>query len=648
MKDSTHSNTTTLVELQDGSLDTMTEGEWKKKKHKKKKRSKELDGDTEDVVNQKDGGPEGKKDKKKSKKNMKKKRKADETNSDTNFLERNKPKKRKKQSKVDSDVGEHQQEAFTFDFKYILAPMVGASELAFRLLCRKYGTQLAYTPMMSSTSFATDPAYREREFQTIPEDRPLVCHFSANDPKEFAAAAKLVEDKCDAIDLNLGCPQRTAYLGHFGSYLLDPKDRDLICNIVREASKTVSIPIFCKIRLLDTLEDTIQLCRQLIDAGASLIAIHARYRASFERKGAGARDGPAMLDQVLQIKKVLGDFPIISNGNIITYDDVENNIEFTGADGVMSAEGILDNPALYLPQHGNETDEKEVQIAIPSELVGKAHDKHFKLRRKLSKKIRDIEAIEKKLEKGEIKEGDLFAEQENKLRSKPSLLQELEKIADSGNESKSGRQDVRTKRVPLTDLYRSSSNKIDLATEYLSLAQTYPTVIRTVVFHTRRMLKEPLNRFQLMSECIACTSIGEVKTVLEKIKKYEKDPFSFKFDKEKEKLEKEALKRKKEEEGKRKRYEERMVRKAKREGRTDDVEYYLRQGSTVPTKEVIKCLRVLPKREQLERWKVGNHSQHCLAYHLEEGGCKRHRGCAFLHVDPKGGNSFEEQDEVAG
>ena len=254
------------------------------------------------------------------------------------------------------------------------------------------------------------------------------------------------------------------------------------------------------------------------------------------------------------------------------------------------------------------------------------------------KKIRYIEAIEKKLSSGEKVERDLLPEQRSKLSLKPSLLQELEKLGVPG----------KTKRVPLTDLYRSSSDKVALVTEYLSLAKKYPTVIRTVVFHTRRMLKEPLNRFQLMSECISCKTIDDIKKVLKKIKTYENDPFTFKFDKEKEKLEREALNRKKEEEGKRKRYEERMIRKAKREGLTDDLEYYLRQGSTAPTKEEIRCLRALPKNEQLARWKAGDHSQHCLAYHLEEGGCKRHRGCAFLHVDPKGENSFEEQDEVAG
>jgi tRNA-dihydrouridine synthase 1 len=69
--------------------------------------------------------------------------------------------------------------------KYILAPMVGASELAFRQLCRKYGAQLAYTPMMSAHKFAFDDA----EFQTCPADRPLVCHFSAYTVADFVAAA---------------------------------------------------------------------------------------------------------------------------------------------------------------------------------------------------------------------------------------------------------------------------------------------------------------------------------------------------------------------------------------------------------------------------------------------------------------------------
>lgn len=94
-----------------------------------------------------------------------------------------------------------------FEYNYIMAPMVGASELPFRLLCRKYGAQLCYTPMMIASEFSKSETYRQKEFQTTCFDRPLVCHFAANNPEDFAKAAQLAEPYCDAIDLNLGCPQ---------------------------------------------------------------------------------------------------------------------------------------------------------------------------------------------------------------------------------------------------------------------------------------------------------------------------------------------------------------------------------------------------------------------------------------------------------
>ena len=336
-----------------------------------------------------------------------KKRKISETQTEigSNDAQSKKKKHRKdkKKGKKKEERGEPRKRSrdVPFPHKYILAPMVGASELAFRLLCRKYGAELAYTPMMSSQKFASDPDYRRDEFQTVLEDRPLVCHFSANNPEEFAAAARLVEGSCDAVDLNLGCPQRTAHVGHFGSYLLEPEDRNLICDIVRTAVQTVKIPIFVKIRLLNTLEETIELCRQLRDAGASLIAIHARYRASWERKGAGARDGPALLDQVAEIKKAVTEISIIANGNVIIYNDVVKNLELTGADGIMSAEGILDNPALFLPRlshNSNNIEECAESNAFDKQPLQDAAPKDYgKEKRKILKKLRNIAKIEEKI-----------------------------------------------------------------------------------------------------------------------------------------------------------------------------------------------------------------------------------------------------------
>jgi tRNA-dihydrouridine synthase len=55
-------------------------------------------------------------------------------------------------------------------------------------------------------------------------------------------------------------------------------------------------PSFVKIRLLATVEATIELVAQLHEAGASLIAVHARHRIALG--GQKPRAGPALLDQV--------------------------------------------------------------------------------------------------------------------------------------------------------------------------------------------------------------------------------------------------------------------------------------------------------------------------------------------------------------
>lgn len=215
---------------------------------------------------------------------------------------------------------------------------------------------LAYTPMFHARLFEETAKYRDSHFQATTGteaeaapfldgnpafDRPLFVQFCANDPDHLLAAAQLAAPYCDAVDLNLGCPQGIARKGHYGAFLQE--DQELVHRLINKLHKNLPVPVTAKIRILDSKEETLKYARNVLDAGASILTVHGRRR---EQKG--HLTGLADWSYIRYLRENLPQETVIfANGNILQRGDVEKCLAATGADAVMSAEGNLSDPAIF-------------------------------------------------------------------------------------------------------------------------------------------------------------------------------------------------------------------------------------------------------------------------------------------------------------
>lgn len=223
---------------------------------------------------------------------------------------------------------------------FILAPLAGYTDLAFRLLCREYGAALCYSEMISCHGLVYQQQNTFDMIKTCQEERPVAMQLFGSEPDIMGeATAILSEHPIDIIDINMGCPVKKVIKKGAGAALM--KETKLAEKIIRAVAKNSKIPVTVKIRSgwNHHSVNAPEFAKMAEDAGASAVTIHARtWTDGFS--------GKVDWNVIAEVKKRVS-ITVIGNGDILCHEDGLKMISETGCDAVMIGRAALGAPWIF-------------------------------------------------------------------------------------------------------------------------------------------------------------------------------------------------------------------------------------------------------------------------------------------------------------
>ena len=221
-----------------------------------------------------------------------------------------------------------------------LAPMAGVTDLAFRLICKEYGSGLLYTEMINAKALCYDDEKTKGMLKIEEEEHPVAVQIFGSEPEFIAGATEILNEHSNEIlDINMGCPAPKVVKNGDGSALM--KTPQLAAKVIEAAAKKSKKPVTVKFRKgwdEDSI-NAVEFAKMAEASGAQAITIHGRTRAQYY-------SGTADWDIIEEIKNVVK-IPVIGNGDIVTIEDAINIRKKTGCDAIMIGRGAQGNPWIF-------------------------------------------------------------------------------------------------------------------------------------------------------------------------------------------------------------------------------------------------------------------------------------------------------------
>jgi len=224
--------------------------------------------------------------------------------------------------------------------KYVLAPIAGFTNAAFRLMASRGGADLTYTEMVSAAGLAHGSSPTRHLLEVLPGEGPVACQLFGTKPDELAFAAREVSATGRFVELNLnaGCPVPRIVREGAGSALV--KDPARVHDLLVAMVGATDLPVTLKTRPGPRPDKVLMF--ELLDAaetaGAKGITLHAR----FTSQNHGGTVHLELLAELVQKARI----PVTGNGGVKDLETARAMVE-TGVAAIMVGRAALPNPYIF-------------------------------------------------------------------------------------------------------------------------------------------------------------------------------------------------------------------------------------------------------------------------------------------------------------
>ncbi|GAB6021184.1 tRNA-dihydrouridine(47) synthase [NAD(P)(+)]-like protein [Chamberlinius hualienensis] len=246
---------------------------------------------------------------------------------------------------TDEDVirlGTREKKTIEFKGKLYLAPLTTVGNLPFRRICKQYGADITCGEMAMATNL----------LQGQPSEWALLKRHESEDlfgvqicgahADQMTRCAQLLSEniKVDFIDINAACPIDLVYHKGAGCGLMNRSRK--FEEIIYGMRSVIDVPLSVKLRtgIYEDKKTAHELIPKLRDWGVDLVNIHGRSREQRYTKVAD-------WNYIDICAKAALPMPLFGCGDILSYEDLDYQLQTSSVSGVLLARGALIKPWIF-------------------------------------------------------------------------------------------------------------------------------------------------------------------------------------------------------------------------------------------------------------------------------------------------------------